>query len=61
MIQGSAQAAVVIILKSDEAERLQHSVDHLLQGAENFRHTMHRSSLRLESDLYKIALPQRMG
>jgi hypothetical protein len=40
VIERGPQAAMVVILKRDEAERLQYAAGHLTHGAENFGHAM---------------------
>ena len=52
---------MVIILKRDEAERLQYAVGHLPHGAENFGHAMDRARLRLKSNFDEVALSQGLG
>ena len=59
MIERSAQAAVVIVLERDEAERLQHAIRRLLRGAEYLRHAVYRALLSLKGDLDKVAATQR--
>src|SRR5262245_13001660 len=51
---------MVVVLDCHEAEGLQHTVSQLLHRAEDFRHAMHRSSLRLKTDFDEIALSQRL-
>jgi len=58
VIERGTQAAMVVILKRDEAERLQYTVVHLLRGAEDFRHSMYRPGLRLEGNFNEVALRQ---
>src|SRR5256885_15998430 len=51
---------MVFIAQGEKTECL----DHLGAGAvrsQHLRHAPHRAGLRLESDLYKIALLQRLG
>ena len=60
IIERRPQAAMVFILERHEAERLQHAVERLLHRAQDFGHAVHGSSLRLERDLYKVALSERL-
>jgi len=60
MIDRRSQAAVVVILERDEAERLQHSARRLLQGAENFSHAVHRTRLRLKCEFDERSGSKRM-
>jgi hypothetical protein len=48
MIDRRAQAAVVVILERDEAERLQYSVHRLPHGAQDLSHAMDWPRLRLK-------------
>ena len=52
---------MVVVLKGDEAERLQYSACHFLRGAENFGHAVNRARLRLKGNFDKVALSKRMG
>jgi hypothetical protein len=52
---------MVLVLQSDEAERLLHAVRHLPHGAENLGHSVHRPSLRLKGNFDEVALCQRLG
>ena len=51
---------MVVVLKGDEPESLQHAVRHSLRGAENFRHPVNRPRLRLKGNFDKVALRQRL-
>jgi hypothetical protein len=55
MIEGSAQPPMIIVLDRYEAEWLQNAIVELSSGAEDFRHAMNRSGLRLESNFYEVA------
>jgi len=48
MIQRSPQAAVVVILKRDEAKWLQHTGCRLAHGAEDFGHAVYGARMRLK-------------
>lgn len=61
MVKRRAQPAVIVILKRDEAERLQHSSARLASRTQKFGHAVHRSRLGLKGNFDKIALPQRGG
>jgi hypothetical protein len=61
MIERTAQAAMVVILKGDEAERLQYTARHFPRGTENFGHAVNRARLRLKRNFDEVALSQRMG
>lgn len=56
VIERRAQAAVVVILERDKAERLQHSIPSLLHGAEYLGHGAYRARLRLKGNFDEIAL-----
>src|SRR5215471_12075861 len=56
MVERSAQAAMIIVFKGDKAEWLKHRVSKLLQGPEQFSHTVHGASLGLEGNFNKVAL-----
>ncbi len=60
MIDRSAQAPMVIVLKRDETEGLQHASCGLSQGIENLRHAMHGPGLRLKCEFDKRSASQRM-
>jgi hypothetical protein len=49
---------MVVILDRDEAEGLQHAVVELSRRAEDFRHPVHRTGLRLEGNFDEIARAQ---
>jgi hypothetical protein len=51
---------MIVVLDRHEAKGLQHTVSQPLHRAQDFRHAMHRSSLRLESNFHEIALSQRL-
>jgi hypothetical protein len=51
---------MIVVLKGDEPEGLQHSVRHPLHGAENFRHPVDRPGLRLKGNFDEVALCQRL-
>ena len=51
---------MVVVLKRNEAERLQYAVGHLPHRGENFGHAVHWPGLRLKSDFDKVALSQGM-
>ena len=59
VIERNAQAAVVIILERDKAERLEHAFLRLRHGAEYLCHGAYRARLRLKCNFDKIALGQR--
>ncbi len=61
VIERRAQAAMIVIFKRHEAERLQHSAGYLAHGTENFRHAMNRAGLRLKSHFDEVALRKRLG
>lgn len=52
---------MVVILKCDEAKRLQYAARHLAHGTEYFGHAMHRPRLRLKGNFNEIALSERLG
>jgi hypothetical protein len=58
VVERCAQAAIVIVLESDEAEWLQHTVGHLAHRTEHFGHGVYRTSLRLKGNLDKVTLRQ---
>jgi hypothetical protein len=60
MIEGSAQAAVVVVLKGHKSKGLQNAVGHLPHRAEDFCHAVHRASLRLKRDFHEVTLSQRL-
>jgi hypothetical protein len=60
VIERGPQAAMVVILKRHKAERLQHALCHLLHRAEDFGHSVHRASLRLEGNFHEVTLRQRL-
>ena len=51
---------MIVVLKGDEPESLQHAIRHSLRGAENFRHPVNRPGLGLERNFDKVALRQRL-
>lgn len=59
VIERGSQAAVVVILKRDEAERLQHAVVCFAHGAENLRHAVDRARLGLKGNFDKFTLRER--
>jgi hypothetical protein len=59
MIQRSPQAAMIVVLKRDEAKWLKHAIGRLSHRTEDFRHAMDWARLRLECNFNKIALAQR--
>jgi hypothetical protein len=61
VIEGGPQAAMVVILKRDEAERLQYAIGHLPHGGENFGHAVHWAGLRLKGNFDEVTLSQRLG
>jgi hypothetical protein len=61
MIERGPQAAMVVVLKRHEAERLKHAVGHLSCGHEDFRHTVYWALLGLKRDFDEVALAQRAG
>ena len=60
VIERGAQAAMVVVLKRDEAERLQDSAGRLAHGTQDFRHAVNRAGLRLKGHLDEVALRQRL-
>jgi len=60
VIERRSQAAMVIILKRDEAERLQYAAGHL-HGTEDFGHAMNWAGLGLKGNFDKVTLSQTMG
>jgi hypothetical protein len=60
VIERGAQAAMVVILKRDEAKRLQYAIGHLPHRGENFGHPVHRAGLRLKGNFDEVALSQGM-
>ena len=60
MIDRGAQAAMVIVLKRDEAKRLQHAGRRLSHGAENLGHAMDWSRLRLKGEFHERTGSQRI-
>jgi hypothetical protein len=61
VIERRSQAAMVIILKRDEAERLQYAAGHLAHGTEDFGHAMNWTGLGLKGNFDKVTLSQTMG
>jgi hypothetical protein len=61
VIERRSQAAMVIILKRDEAERLQYAAGHLAHGTEDFGHAMNWAGLGLKGNFDKVTLSQTMG
>jgi len=51
---------VVVVLDGYEAEGLQDAVRELAHRAEDFRHSVHGASLRLEGDFDEVSLSERM-
>ena len=51
---------MVLILKRDEAEWLQHAVAQLAHGGKGFGHAVNRPSLRLKGNFDEVALRQRL-
>src|SRR5258708_39872208 len=60
MTERSSQSPVVVILKRDEAERLQYAVAQLSHGGENFSHPVNRPCLRLKGDFDEVTLSQTL-
>jgi hypothetical protein len=52
---------MVFVFDSNEAEGLQNAAGHAPHGAQNLRHAMHWTRLRLESDFHKVSLAQGLG
>jgi hypothetical protein len=61
VINRGPQAAVVIIVKRDESERLQNASSRFPCRREKFGHPVHRARLGLKGDFDKIALAKRRG
>jgi hypothetical protein len=51
---------MIVVLKCHKAKRLQYTVGRFAHGAENFGHAVHGACLRLEGNLNKVALSQRL-
>ena len=51
---------MIFVFDGDETERLQHAIERLAHGAQNFGHAVHRAGLGLERDFDKVALHQRL-
>jgi hypothetical protein len=51
---------MVIILKRDETEWLEHACVRLPHRTQDFGHAMHRARLRLKGEFDERAVPQRM-
>ncbi len=60
VVKRRAKAAMVVILKRDEAERLEYAIIHLPHWAEYFGHTVHWPRLRLKCNFYEVAFSQRV-
>jgi hypothetical protein len=56
VIERGAQAAVIVILKRHESERLQHAVGHAPHWAQSLGHAMYWTRLCLKRDFDEIAL-----
>jgi hypothetical protein len=61
VVERSPKAAMIVVLKRNETERLQHTISHFPHGSQNFGHAMHRPGLRLKSNFDEVALSQRVG
>jgi hypothetical protein len=59
MIERRTQAAIVVILKRDKAEGLEHNILRLSHRAEDLSHSAHRARLRLKRNFHEIALGKR--
>ena len=59
MIERCSQPAVVIVLKRDEAEGLEHAFRGLAHRVENLCHAVYRSRLRLKCNFNEGAFRQR--
>ena len=59
VVERRPQAAVVVILKRDEAERLQHSLGRLPRRSEDLGHAVDRPRLRLKRQFDEGTVPQR--
>jgi hypothetical protein len=60
VIDRCAQAEMVVILKRDETEWLEHASSRLPHGAEDFSHAVHRSRLRLKCEFDEGTGSKRM-
>ena len=56
MIEGGAQAAVIVVLKRHESEWLQHSVGHAPHWAQGLGHAVYWTGLCLKSNFDEVAL-----
>jgi hypothetical protein len=56
VIERGAQAAVIVILKRHESERLQHAVGHAPHWAQSLGHAMYWTRFCLKRDFDEIAL-----
>jgi hypothetical protein len=61
VVERSPKAAMIVVLKRNETERLQHTISDFPHGSQNFGHAMHRPGLRLKSNFDEVALSQRVG
>ena len=52
---------MVVVLKRDEAERLQYAIGHFPHWGENFGHTVHWPGLRLKGNFDEVTLSQGLG
>jgi hypothetical protein len=60
MVERGTEAAMVVVFDGHEAEGLQHAVSEFAHRAEDFGHTVHWPSLRLEGDFDEVSLAKRM-
>ena len=60
MIKRCAQAAVVVILEGDEAERLQDAGNRPPHGTQYLSHAVDGPGLRLKCEFHERAVSQRM-
>lgn len=60
-VHDHAQRAMIVISKSDEAERLQYPIASHAHGIQHLRHALHRAGLRLKSNFNKVTLAQGFG
>jgi hypothetical protein len=60
VVERGAQAAMILVLERDEAERLQYTIGHLPHCRQNLGHAVHWPGLRLKSNFDEVAASQRM-
>jgi hypothetical protein len=60
VFQRCAQTPVIIVLKRNEPEWLEHAIRHTSHRAENLGHAVYRTSLRLEGNLDEVSFAERL-